>query len=377
MIYLIANNTALFNSDGMGDPLPDALSCEVQEIRNGAFCAVLAYIYDGENADKIAVNAVLMIEPRPGANREPFRIYEIDQTIKGILTVRANHLAYDLDGRIAFGMTAVGITQAINNINTWAGSHFEIINDGITDETTDFKIAAPVSVWATIGGSNSLLSHFGGELSYEWNQNTKKVKVILHNARGTEKRTVITYGVNIISIERKRTVGGMYSTVIAYWSDNENPANTVFSSSVSTGVSALDRWYLLDCSKQFQTAPTSADLTAIATEYVAKNDFTTQDELSVEYIPIENTTEYEPLPVAVVGSAIVGTSVVGNARNLMQDEQLDLCDIGTVDASFVGVSAKAKCVEVVYDALKKRYSKTTIGTLQNTIVDQIIKLSEG
>lgn len=377
MIYCIENSASLFSSAGMGEPLPDALACAVQEVRNGAFCLEMTYPFDGQNAEAIAVNAVLMVQPRPNAENEPFRIYEIEQTIKGIMKIRANHLVYDLDGRIALGMSAVGITQAIADMNTWVGSHFIIENAGITNETETFSIITPCSVWAAIGGNNSLLSHFGGELSYTWDSFNRKVKIKLHSARGTEKNTVIKYGVNIISATRKRTVGAMYSTVIAFWSDGENAANTVFSSSASTGVNDLDRWLLLDCSKEFETAPTSADLNAIVANYIANHDFSTQDELTVEYVPIENTTEYEPLPVAVVGSAIVGTSVVGSASNLTDSEQLDLCDIGTVDASYVGVAAKAKCVEVIFDALKGKYSKTTIGTLQNTIVDEIVKLSEG
>ena len=372
MIYLLQNNTALFGSTDQGTPLPDAISCEVTEQRNGAFCATMQHPFRTDAGAQIDVNTILMLRPRPGAANEPFRVYEIDQTIQGVLTARANHIAYDLDGRIALGGTATGITQAVANLNVWAGANFQIVNDGITDETTEFNIASPISVWAAIG---RLAQTFGGELSYAWDDFYKRCTVTLHAARGVGKNTVISYGVNIISMTRKRSTGDMYSMVFAFWSDGENAQNTVWSSSHSTGETALNRTLLIDCSRDFETAPTQAQLNTIAERYIAQHDFTTLDELQVEYIPLEDTTEYKPLDVAIVGSAIVGQSRIGTAQNVGNTEQLDLCDIGTVDASFVGVAAKAKCVETVFDVLRERYTKTTIGTLQNTIVDAIVNLS--
>ena len=377
MIYIYPSFSALRTNSSAKKALTDAMSCAITEQKNGAFCLVMTYPIAGTNADQIDVNAVLMTVPRPYADPEPFRIYEIDQTIAGVITVRANHIAYNLDGRPALGMSETGITNVLRAINSWAGTAFHVTVDGITDETTQFDIIKPQSVWATIGGSNSLVSHFGGELSYHWDAFNNRCVITLHAHRGTAKNTVIKYGVNIVSLNRKKTVGGMYSAVIAFWSDGQNGQNTVFSNGYQTGVTELDRWLILDVSKDYAEAPTSAELNEYVQDYIAKHDFTTQNELTVGYIPLENTTQYEPINVAIVGLAIVGTSIIGGAYGLVAGEQLDLCDTAPIDASFIGVTATAQCVEVVYNELKNKYDKITVGTIQSTIIDQIIKNSEG
>lgn len=376
MIFVIDNFTTLATTTYMGVPIPDALTCKVHEVRNGSFDLELTYPMTGLNADRLATNCIISAQPRPNADREPFRVYECERNLQGIITCRAHHIAYDLDGKIALGMTAEGITRSLSSMNTWCGSYFTIINDGITDELEQFNIVTPESVWNAIGGKNSLLSHFGGELSYHWDDTTKKCKVTLHSARGTAKDTIIRYGVNIVSMNRKQSVGDMYSTVIGVWSDGASAANNAWSNSYSTGVTDVDRWLLLDYSKQFDAKPSTALLNELVSDYIAHHDFTMQSDLNVEYIPLETTTDYAPTPVAIVGEAVVGTDVVGDDNGNATSDALELCDTAYVDASLVGVTAQAKCVETVYDVLLGKYSKVTIGTLAGTIIDTINTLTK-
>jgi phage minor structural protein len=376
VIFAITNFNTLATTTQLGVPLPDALTCQVHEVRNGLFDLTLTYPVTGAQSDRLAPNVIIMAEPRPNAAREPFRVYECERNLQGIITCRAHHIAYDLDGKIALGMSETGITAALNAMNAWCGNYFEIVNDGITDETTQFDIVTPVSVWNAIGGQNSLVSHFGGELSYHWDESRKKCVITLHDARGEQKNTIIRYGVNIVSMNRKQTVGNMYSYVMAFWSDGKQTQNTVWSNSVATGVTTLDRWLLLDYSKEFETAPTSSTLTALATDYVSKHDFSTISDLSIEYIPLENTTDYAPLNVAIVDETDVDYSYIGGVENFSVSAPLDLCDTAFVSAALVGVTATAKCVETVYDVLLMKYAKVTIGTLTDTIVDTISNLTK-
>jgi phage minor structural protein len=376
VIFAITNFNTLATTTQLGVPLPDALTCQVHEVRNGLFDLTLTYPVTGAQSDRLAPNVIIMAEPRPDAAREPFRVYECERNLQGIITCRAHHIAYDLDGKVALGMSETGITAAVNAMNAWCGNYFEIVNDGITDETRQFGIVTPISVWNAIGGQNSLVSHFGGELSYHWDESRKKCVITLHDARGEQKNTIIRYGVNIVSMNRKQTVGNMYSYVMAFWSDGKQTQNTVWSNSVATGVTTLDRWLLLDYSKEFETAPTSYTLTALATDYVSKHDFSTISDLSVEYIPLENTTDYAPLNVAIVDETDVDYSYIGGVENFSVSAPLDLCDTAFVSAALVGVTATAKCVETVYDVLLMKYAKVTIGTLTDTIVDTISNLTK-
>lgn len=378
MIYVHDNFSELVNTTSTGIPLPDAIECTVQEVCNGAFCAEMQYPINGAYAEKIVVNAILMLEPRPGADVEPFRIYETVENIKGVKTARANHIAYDLDGSIVWGMTRAGIANVLSRLNALCPNNFEIVNDGITDATTEFNVVVPITLWSAIGGSNSLLTHFGGELSYHWDDFWKKCVITLHWRRGTRKNTVIKYGVNIVSYQRTQSVGEMYSNVLAFWSDGQTAANNVWSDDYSTGVTAITRYLTIDASKEFQSAPTKAQLNQIVVDYMQLHDFTAQQALEVTYIPIEDTTEYEPIDnIAIVGQWVIGQDRLGTEQNIPRSEQLDVCDYAEIDASLLGVKATARCVETIYDVLRKRYTKITIGTLQKTIIDTIVNLSEG
>ena len=376
MIFLIPDFNTLATTTDMGVPLSDALTCSVHEVRNGQFSLTLTYPISGVYSEEIVPNAIIMAVPRPNANKEPFRIYEVDRTLQGIITARANHIAYDLGGSIVWGMTQTGINNVLTRLNQLCPNHFEIVNDGITDIGEEFNVIVPITLWNAIGGSNSLLSHFGGELEYAWDDYYKKCVITIHSVRGSAfKNTIIRYGINIVSLNRKQSVSEMYSNVMAFWSDGQNVANNVWSNDTSTGITAVSRYLILDCSKDYQTAPTQADLDAVVTRYISEHTSTAHNDLSVEYIPLEDTTDYAPLPVANVGEAIVGTSVVGDVHHGMNIDPLYLCDTVYVDASVVGVSATAECVEVIYDVLAERYSKVTIGTLQQSIVDTVDKLT--
>ena len=84
-------------------PLLDAIDCTVTEERNGQFSLVMRYPIGAQYSEKIVPDAIITARPNPNAGEEPFRIYEIEQVIEGVITARANHLVYDLDG-LSVGM---------------------------------------------------------------------------------------------------------------------------------------------------------------------------------------------------------------------------------------------------------------------------------
>lgn len=368
MIFVIADKNTLYNTEFQGDELPDALNCFVTEQKNGEFSFEMQYPLSGLNADKLIVNAIVMVSPRPEAQREPFRICSIEQNINRIMTVRGNHIVYDTDGYIVMGFQPTGITTAISwaNQNILGSLHCEIVNDGVTDETTRMQFVKPTTAWNIIGGFST---YFGAELSYHFNTFTKKTVITTHASRGSEKRTIIQYGVNIVDLQRKQSVENMYSRVKCNWKNSVGSYR-------STGVTSIDRTLLLDISNEFDTEPTPEQMQEYLRLYIQNHEFGITDDLSVQYIPIGNTTEYESTPVAIVGIAIVGTAVIGQVSNLEGSERLDLCDTATIDASLIGVERKAQCVEVVFNALKNRYDHITIGAILQNIIDQIVRNSE-
>ena len=331
--------------------LVDCISCIVKEERNGCFNLELQYPLNGVNSDKIVLNAIIMSEPRPTANPEPFRICEIEQTIEGVMLVKANHIAYDLIGSSYYGgFYRTGIANAISIQSSFTNNSWWTLTTDLTDTTTEIGVDNPITMWEYLG---RLVSLFGGELKYSWDHNNNKLKVELLSARGVQKSTTIQYGSNIIALDRVRNSNNSYSKVTAWWWDGSSIASIV-TGSVSTGITDPVRELLVDAKSAFPAAPTVSDLQAVAQAYIDANGLSdgVHDELTVDYVPLDITTE--------------GAS----------SERLDLCDTATVDASLIGVTATAKCIETVYNPLTGKYDSVKVGILQKTIIDTIANIPE-
>lgn len=54
-------------------------------------------------------------------------------------------------------------------------------------------------------------------------------------------------------------------------------------------------------------------------------------------------------------------------------ERVNLCDTVTVEYPALGVSATAKCIKTVYDALKDRYTSVDLGDAKTNLVDTVIR----
>ena len=358
--------------------LTDAISCTVTEQRNGCFDLELTYPINGHDASVLHPLAIVACPPRPGASPEPFRIYEITQVITGLITVKAHHVFYNIEGFVFipyFGnpsFNQTGITNVITAFNSEIAPYYELINDGITDESSTLTVNEAINAASLLGsGTKSILYTFGGELSYSYNWTTGVCEITLHAHRGTKKDTVITYGVNLVSMQRKQTSENAYSIVYARW---QNGSNYSFSDFIPTGTTGLTRIKFLDASRDFDTQPNTAQLNDYCDAWIAANNPTIQNELSVEYVPLENSTTYAHLNVAIIGVAIIDQDQIGDYENTFTNDQLNLCDTATVDASLISVTAEAMCVEVTYNVLTNKYDKVVIGTLQDTIADTIAKL---
>lgn len=351
------NPSATFTSDPY--ELYDVLDCVVTEERNGQFNLVLKYPIGASYWEKILPDAIIMASPRPGADVEPFRIVEIEQVLAGVLTARANHLVYDLDG-LSFGYptdrfsTAAGITNVLNeltNAGQFISRCFELANDGITDTTTvvDFGEEKSITIWKAIG---TIAAAFNAELKYTWDTSTNRCTITFCAARGTAKSAVIAYGVNIVSLDRKLDYSELYSRVVMVYFRGPNASPPYDQGVANTGYTGRERSLWIDVTDQYQTRPSIATLNAQAQAYVDSHDWNPSNQLSVEFVPLENTTD-------------VNENVVY--------ESLDLCDTATVDASLIGIQVTAKCVKVEYNVLLEKYNLVTIGALQQTIIDTIMK----
>ena len=321
---------------GIG-PLTDALACTVTEERNGAYELSLTYAASGIHAEDIKVNRFIMAKPNYTDNPQIFRIYKIGKTINGRFECSAQHISYDLSGKVITTGTAANCVAACAVLQAKAGNF--TIN---TDKTASasFKIANASSVRSWFGGkAGSLLDVYGGEWKYD------NYTASLKQARGADRSVTIRYGKNLTELSQVLDMSNLATGIVPYYI-NPDGVQTV-GTKVSTGLTLdVDRDLVIDFSQDVNpdsgTAITT-QLANLATAYKNNNNLTTiANSITLDFVQSGELTE-----------------------------RVDLCDTVHIYFEALGLTASAKCIATTWDVLGERYTSTTFGEARTNIADTI------
>ena len=321
---------------GLG-ALTDALACTVKEERNGSYELSLTYAASGIHAEDIQPNRFIMAKPNYTDNAQIFRIYKVGKTINGRFEVSAQHISYDLSGKIITSGTASSCVAACALLQAQAGSF--TIN---TDKTVSasFKIANASSVRSWFGGkAGSLLDVYGGEWKYD------NYTASLKQARGANRGVQIRYGKNLTELSQVLDMSNLITAIVPYYID-QNGVQTV-GSKVNTGLTLdVPREVAIDFSQDVDpdsgTAITT-QLANLANRYKNNNNLTTlANSITLDFVQSGELTE-----------------------------RVDLCDTVSIYFEALGLTASAKCVATVWDVLAERYTSTTFGEARTNIADTV------
>ena len=346
---LYPENETNFESNGLG-PLSDALACTVEENRNGAFELSMEYPVTGVLFDELKHGSIIFAPPNDSSEPQPFRVYGKSTPLSGVVTVRAKHISYQLSHIPVSPFTAGSCAAALQGLKTNAVEPcpFDFWTDKETVAT--FTVKEPASARSLLGGvAGSVLDVYGGE--YEFDRYTVK----LHKARGTDSGVVIAYGKNLVDIDQEESIENTITGVYPYYKDTDGnvlelPEKVV--SSASAQNFPYPRTVPLDCSQEWQETPSVEQLRAYASAYVKKEGIGVPSvSLKVSFVPLWQTEEYKAIAPA---------------------ERLNLCDIATVRFEKLGVNARAKVVQTVYDVLAGRYESITLGEASTNLADTIV-----
>ena len=346
---LYPENETNFESNGLG-PLSDALTCTVEENRNGAFELSMEYPVTGVLFDELKHGSIIFAPPNDSSEPQPFRVYGKSTPLSGVVTVRAKHISYQLSHIPVSPFTAGSCAAALQGLKTNAVEPcpFDFWTDKETVAT--FTVKEPASARSLLGGvAGSVLDVYGGE--YEFDRYTVK----LHKARGHDSGVVIAYGKNLVDIDQEESIENTITGVYPYYKDTDGnvlelPEKVV--SSASAHNFPYPRTVPLDCSQEWQETPSVEQLRAYASAYVEKEGIGVPAvSLKVSFVPLWQTEEYKAIAPA---------------------ERLNLCDIATVRFEKLGVNARAKVVQTVYDVLAGRYESVTLGEASTNLADTIV-----
>lgn len=332
--------------NGLG-ALSDAISCEVEEERNGAFELTMQYPITGIHYEDIQLRRVILAKSDPYSDAQPFRVYRITKPMSGRVTVYAEHISYDLSGIPVSPFTANSAAEAMLKLKSSAvvENPFTFYTDKATAAT--MTVVEPSSIRSLLGGNQgSLLDVYGGEYEFDrWN-------VKLLNQRGANNGVSIRYGKNLTDLEQDENISSVATGVYPYWKDADGNLVTLPEKVVDApGTYDFVKVIPLDLSSDFEERPSVEQLRNRAQKYMDDNKIgIPKVSIEVSFQPLEQTGEYKDIALL---------------------EKVRLCDTVNVEFPKLGVSATAKCVKTTYDVLKDRYISVDLGDARTNIADTI------
>ena len=351
---LFPSNATTFTSNGLGR-LSDAISCTVEEERNGKYELEMDFPVDGIHFDLLVHSRIILAKPADGEDPQPFEIYEIGKPINGKCTIRAEHISYRLS-RIPvmpFGQQTA-VAQALQGLKTNAAEACPFTFWTDKTSTGSFEVKQPKSIRACLGGeSGSILQAFGGG-EYKWDG----FDVRLYQNRGSDNGVVIRYGKNLIDLQQEENISETITGVCPYWfgsDSNEQETLVTLTEKVlhssNAGNYPYYRTAVLDCSSAFQGQPTVSQLRAYAQNYMATNNIgVPKVSIKIKFVPLWQSEEY---------------------KDKASIERVKLCDTVTVRFEKLGVDATAKVIRTKYNVLAERYDEIELGDAKSSMVKSV------
>lgn len=341
ILYNAVTEGTVPNDYGIGS-LTDCLSCEVTEERNGSYELTLSYAVGGIHADEIEVNRIIKAKPNYTDNPQLFRIYKVGKAMNGRFEVNAQHISYDLSGKILpAGILTFDALATVQAITANGGGNFNITTD--ISSSAIFKTDVPASTRSWFGGKErSLLDIYGGEWKYD------NFTCSLLASRGTDRGTTIRYGKNLTELSQEISFENLVTAIVPY-AVNPDTNNAITGAEVSTGLSLnVDKKIAIDFTDGIEwndSTPIATQLNTLATRYVTAN---------------------RSSMVNMKNSITLNFAQSGDLK-----ERVDLCDTVKIYFEALGITASAKCVSATWDVLADRYSSNTFGDAVSTISDTI------
>ena len=338
-----------FDHNGIGI-LSACVSCEVTEEANGIFELAMQYPMDGVHFAEIGDRAIIKAKADQFRDPQLFRVYAISKPVSGIVTVLAEHISYDLSGVPVSPFSASSVALALSGLrnNAVVDCPFEFWTDKST--SANFTVPIPASIRSRLGGAaGSILDVYGGE--YEFDNYTVK----LHNNRGMNRGVSIRYGKNLTDIKQEQNCASVATGIYPYWAGDVD-GNAVLVELPEKIINAPGTYNFVkirtvDFTQDLETQPTVEQLRSKAESYIQANNIgVPKVSLTVSFAQIEQSEEYKHLKLL---------------------ERVSLFDTVNVEFPALRVSATAKAIKVVYDALANHVKSVTLGSVRANIADTI------
>ncbi len=240
MIILYEQDETEFKSFGIG-PLKEITSCRVVEKLNGGYECEFNYPITGIHFKDIINRRIVLVKPNMVDREQPFRIYSISKPIKGLITVKCEHISYDLTGITLKPFKVEELTNTVDEANkekygiigtfkkiqngAMIPHHFSINLEGFGETAFDdednhfkdaFEVQSPRSIRSILASDdeedeNVLTGVYKGEWYFD------RFSATFKKERGKDTGFQIRYGKNMTDLTDDQTSDKYYTGVYPFY----------------------------------------------------------------------------------------------------------------------------------------------------------------
>jgi len=353
------------------DPTPQTLakgklysmiSCVIHEELNGEYYMTFEYpVTAGMYSELMSGGTIRATAPKWSEwddVNESFDICKHSTEIDGIVTFVAQHASRRLSNAVLKLLTISGT----NVFQTFAyGNAIPVLSTDTTYQRADLNgllpsvgaesagvsgtvnLSAPKSVLSAMIGSEESLAHdLGGDFSFRTSNGN--LVIYYDQRRGEDRGASIRFGVNMLDIEQEKDRTGTFNAYVPFWDDGNGNITycsgyLVQPTTPLTPIAAAP----LDCSNEFETQPTSAQLVSYARSLLDANaPWTGTETIKVDFV---NGVEIDP-----------------------HAAEIRLGDTVHVYWGDADIATDLRVVAYDYDVLAERYIYLELGTPQTEYV---------
>lgn len=351
MLKLYNANETNFAHNGLGI-LKDSTNAKVTEEINGMFELEFTYRVDSFLFSELDYDMIIKADASPNFLNQLFRIYYISKVLNGEITVKAQHISYDLFDNFVESVNLENVTceYALNQIFTSCTESNNFIGHSDIVNAQDYSIECINPYEAIKGTRGSIVDTFG--LGAKLKRDNFDIHVL--NTRGESNNVLIAYKKNIIgfeaSVDTQDIVTKIYPYAMVDTPSETNDANNQVKITLtekyieSENISNYANQKIVPIDFSSDDVKTESDLRNKANQYFSNKKDLPVYNYKVEFIELSKTENYKDYKIL---------------------ESVNLDDEVIVRLIKFGVNATTKVVKTVYDPIQKKYNSIELGQLVN------------
>lgn len=337
------------NSNGLGQIQPN--SAFVDHELNGIFEAEITMLDTDKHFKDIEVNSILKINSGEIIGEQMFRVYYISKPINHLITLKCQHITYDLNKVPVKPFSATGAVNIKNGMleNVMGTYPFTMTTD-ITNTTAYFELDRPRSFRECLGGWNGSILD---TLQCEYDFDNLNVGMMAH--LGSDNGVRIAYGKNLTDLTQEENIENVFTGVLGYAIVDE----ITYTGEIYNKVQATyPKIKIVDFSSEYdsETLPTTEDLTLKAQDYATRNAIEVPNvSIDIKFVPLYQTEEY---------------------KNIAPLERVGLGDTVHVYFEKLGIEANSRVIKTRWNVLLNKYESVELGSTRanlNTVLNETIE----